>query len=289
MRVSGFTFIRNALLYDYPIVEAIESILPVCDEVVVAVGASDDETLQLIGSLGPKVRIVKTIWDESLRAGGAVLALETNKALAAIDPKADWAFYIQGDEVVHEADLPAISAAMHQHLHNPAVEGLLFNYRHFYGSYDYVGSSPSWYPAEIRIVRPSIGVYSYRDAQGFRRGHNQKLRVKPLSAYINHYGWVKEPAAMQRKQESFNKLWHPDAWVAEHVTPAAEFNYASNISALAHFTGTHPAVMQTRIAAKNWQFAHDVSYNRHSTKERFKLVMRQIFGWQIGYKNYKSI
>ena len=40
MRVSGFTFIRNAIHYDYPIVEAIHSILPLCDEVVVAVGNS---------------------------------------------------------------------------------------------------------------------------------------------------------------------------------------------------------------------------------------------------------
>jgi hypothetical protein len=44
MKVSGFTFIRNAIKYDYPIVEAIQSILPLCDEVVVAVGNSEDET-----------------------------------------------------------------------------------------------------------------------------------------------------------------------------------------------------------------------------------------------------
>ncbi|MBM3912615.1 MAG: glycosyltransferase family 2 protein, partial [Sphingomonadales bacterium] len=45
MKVSGFTFIRNAVLLDYPILEAIRSILPLCDEIVVAVGKSEDETL----------------------------------------------------------------------------------------------------------------------------------------------------------------------------------------------------------------------------------------------------
>ena len=64
MKVSGFTFIRNAIKYDYPIAEAIKSILPICDEVVVAVGKSDDETLSLVKGIDPKVRVIDTVWDE---------------------------------------------------------------------------------------------------------------------------------------------------------------------------------------------------------------------------------
>jgi hypothetical protein len=289
MRVAGFTFIRNAILYDYPIVEAIKSILPVCDEVVVAVGQSSDATLALIESIEPsKVRIIETVWDDSLRQGGAVLAQETNKALAAIQ-EADWTFYIQGDEVVPEQDLPAIRAAMGRWKDDMEVEGLLFKYRHFYGSYDYVGSSPQWYPYEIRIVRPGIGVYSYQDAQGFRKGNNQKLRVKEIDAHIHHYGWVKEPAAMQRKQEEFNKLWHDDAWVNENVKQADAFDYSENISALERFTGDHPAVMRKRIEEKNWQFSYDISFNRLTLKDKFKLFMRKYFKIEIGYKNYVRI
>ena len=48
MKVCGFSFIRNAVKYDYPIVESIRSILPICDKFVVAVGNSEDNTLQLI-------------------------------------------------------------------------------------------------------------------------------------------------------------------------------------------------------------------------------------------------
>lgn len=109
MFVSGFTFIRNAVRFDYPIVEAIRSILPLCDEVVVAVGRSDDNTRELIEQIGSdKIRILDTVWDDALREGGRVLAEETNKAFAAVNPKADWCFYIQGDEVIHERDHPAI-------------------------------------------------------------------------------------------------------------------------------------------------------------------------------------
>ena len=189
MKVSGFTFVRNGILYDYPIVEAIQSILPLCDEFIVAVGNSDDETLGLIKSIrNPKIKIIETIWDDSLREGGRVLAIETDKALAAISSDADWAFYIQGDEVLHEKYIPTIRHAMESHLSNHTVDGLLFHYKHFYGSYDYIGTSTKWYPHEIRIIRNNKNIYSYRDAQGFRKGNNEKLKSFEFTR------WATQPA-----------------------------------------------------------------------------------------------
>ena len=290
MKVVGFTFVRNAITYDYPVVESINSLLPLCDEVVVAVGNSDDNTLGLIRGLNsPKIRLIETVWDDSLREGGRVLAVETDKALAAVPADADWAIYLQADEVLHEADYPAIRAGMAQWLATPGVDGLLLNYRHFYGSYDYVGDSRRWYRREIRIVRPGAGVYSYRDAQGFRKGANQKLQVKLLDATVHHYGWVKPPAAMQRKQETFNKLWHSDEWVAQNVVPAAEFDY-SQIDSLMLFDGRHPAAMLARVQQQNWRFAHDMSRNRYRFKERLKQAVEQLTGLRLGeYRNYKLV
>ena len=135
MKIAGFTFIRNAVKNDYAIVEAITSILPICDEFVVAVGASEDETLALIqGIPSDKIKIVETVWEDSKREGGSTFALETDKALQAISKDIDWAFYIQGDECVHEGDLPIVKSAMEMNLADPNVEGLLFHYRHFYGT-----------------------------------------------------------------------------------------------------------------------------------------------------------
>ena len=290
MKVSGFTFSRNAIQLDYPIVEAIQSILPICDEVVVAVGNSDDATMALIEGIAPdKIKIVPTVWDDSLREGGKVLAVETNKAFAAIAKDSDWAFYIQGDEVMHEMYLPVVQQAMETHLNNKAVDGLLFNYTHFYGSYDYIGSSSKWYRHEIRVVRNDQSIYSYRDAQGFRKGANQKLNVKAIDAAIYHYGWVKAPEAMQRKQESFHKLWHDDQWMEKHVAKVEAFDYLSHINQLQVFEGSHPKVMQKRIAAKNWQFEYDISFNKRNLKERFKSFLRKYLNIDIGYKNYKRV
>ena len=191
MKVAGFTFIRNAVKNDYPIVEAIRSILPICDEFVIAVGQSEDETLSLIQKIdSPKIKIIETVWDDSLREGGKTFAIETNKAYHAISDDTDWAFYIQGDECVHEQYLPIIKQAMIDYLNQENVEGLLFKYKHFYGSYDYYASSRRWYRNEIRVLKFNKTVSSYRDAQGFRK-NGRKIKVKPIDAYIYHYGWVK--------------------------------------------------------------------------------------------------
>lgn len=291
MRVTGFSFIRNAIRYDYPIVEAVRSVLPLCDAFVLAVGKSEDETLQLIHDMGEeRIRILETVWDDSLRQGGRVLAEETNKALAAIPADTDWAFYIQGDEVLHEDGIPAVRRAMRTHLADGGVDGLLFDYLHFYGSYQYVGESRRWYKHEVRVVRPHIGVYSYQDAMGFRKGDNKKLRVKPANARIHHYGWVKPPYIQQRKQESFNKLWHSDAKVASMVEAREEYDYLKNIDSLAPFDGTHPTAMRARVQAQDWAFHYDPSMKRLSTKERAKRFAERLTGREWGaYRNYHLI
>ncbi len=289
MNVTGFTFIRNAIKFDYPIVEAILSVLPLCDEFVVAVGNSEDDTLTLIKALkSTKIRIIETTWDDSLRDGGRVLALETDKAFQAISGRADWCFYIQGDEVVHEKYHDAIRMAMHHHLTDDKVDGLLFKYLHFYGSYDYIATSSKWYKNEIRIVRNNKRIYSFRDAQGFRKEDDKMLRVKQVDAYIYHYGWVKPPVNMQLKQKSFQKLWHDDHWVEKNVAKSDVFDY-SGIDILEHFKGTHPEVMKNRIQRLNWTFDHDISLNRVRIKERFKNLLMKYFGWDLNYRNYKKI
>lgn len=286
MKVSGFTFIRNARRFDYPIVEAIQSILPLCDEVVVAVGNSEDDTLEMIQAIqSTKIRIVHTVWDDTLRAGGQVLAMETNKALQALASDTDWAFYIQGDEVLHEQYIPVIRQAMEAYKDDANVDGLLLHYLHFYGAYDYIGSPLQWYPFEIRILKPFRDIYSYKDAQGFRKGNNEKLKVHKIPAWMYHYGWVKDPRAMQDKQQQFNKYWHDDAWVAQHVLPGELFDYGK-VRYLQRFTGTHPAVMQNRIQARQWTFDYDISVNHLSIKERIKKFLLEKLGWDTGYKNY---
>jgi hypothetical protein len=159
-----------------------------------------------------------------------------------------------------------------------------------------MGASRRWYRREVRVVRPprfglnpQLNIYSYRDAQGFRKNNNQKLRVRQVNACIYHYGWVKPPAAQMQKQQSFNKYWHDDEWMKKNIPSAAEFDY-SNIDSLANFTGTHPQVMHERIARKNWQFDFDISRSRFTFKEKISALIERLTGYRPGeYRNYKKI
>ncbi len=290
MKVSGFTFVRNAVKYDYPVVASIKSILPLCDEVIVSVGNCEDGTLELIQSIGsPKIKIFRSVWDDSLKEGGRVLAVETDKAYAHVSPDADWAFYIQADEVVHEQDYDAIRTAMQQYRDDKRVEGLLFRYTHFFGSYDYIGDSRTWYQYEIRIIRNDKRISSYRDAQGFRK-EGQKLHVKPVNARMYHYGWVKDPKVQAKKVNNSFQMYHGsnDNEVNGPVSADA-FDYGE-VDSLAVFKGTHPAVMQERINQKNWQFTHDISRKKMSFKDTVLYWVEKLTGKRLfDYRNYKRI
>jgi len=287
MKVTGFSFIKNAVKFQYPIVEALQSILPLCDEVVVAVGKSEDNTRELVAAIDPqKIKIIDTVWDDSLREEGRVLAVETDKAFQAIGKDSDWCFYIQGDEVLHDQYYDDVYKNMQRWKDAKNVDGLLFKYRHFYGSYDYLGASSKWYRHEIRVIKNDKSIYAYRDAQGFRKGNNQKLRVKPLDAYIHHYGWVREPKAMQAKANDFGRHWSGDNWKEDEKVYTGDFDY-SKIDALERYTGSHPKVMQQRIQAANWKFDFDLSYNKITIKEKAKNIVEKLTGKRpFDYKNY---
>ena len=201
MKITGVTIIKDAIKNDYPIVEAITSILPLVDEMVVSIGQSDDGTEDLIKSINSKkIKIFYSQWDLSLRKGGVVLAEETNKALMHVSNDTDWVFYIQGDEVLHEKYYENILTAAKKYFNNPKVLGLLFDFVHFYATYNYVGDSRRWYNKEVRIIRHNKNIQAYKDAQGFRLS-NKKIEVKQIDACINHYGWVKSPTQMIAKQK----------------------------------------------------------------------------------------
>ncbi len=179
-------------------------------------------------------------------------------------------------------------AAMQQHIGDRSTEGLLFQYNHFYGSYEYIGDSRRWYRREIRVVRTGIGVRSWGDAQGFRID-GRKLKVKSVDATVYHYGWVKSPEKQQAKQLSFNKYWHPDEWIQRNVGLGVAYDYSQGGS-LRTFEGSHPKVMRSRVANQNWEFRYDPALVKVPLKEHLLKFVEVKTGWRIGeYKNYNLI
>lgn len=291
MKVCGFTFIRNAEKFDFPVVEAINSILPVCDHFIAAVGDSEDKTRAIIEKINPaKITIVDTVWDEKLKKGGEVYAAETNKAFDAIPPEYDWCFYIQGDEVVHEKYHEVIKSSMLENMEREEVEGFLFKFRHFYGTYDYVGDSRRWYRNEIRIIRNDKSIRSFRDAQGFRK-NGRKLKVTRVDAEIYHYGWVRPPGFMQAKIDGVKKFYKGENLnVSRKELVSGDFNYGQKYDALARFEGTHPSVMQQRINRMNWKMVADIKKINMNVKYKLLYKIEKITGIRLfEYRNYSLL
>lgn len=255
MRVSGFTIIRNGVRYAYPFEESMRSLLPLVDELHVAVGKSEDDTLERVRAIdSPKIEIFETEWDLEKREGGKVLSEQTNLALARC--QGDWCFYLQADEVLHEDDYDIIRDAMRRYLDKERILGLWFDYLHFKGDYDL--KNALGYKTSVRIVRGGSPLRSIRDASKFGWSHHRPLRARPFTrarptgARIFHYGYVRPPLSMADKWELSVRMY--DEGKLGEARPREQLEeWEYDLSACVPFEGTHPAVMKERIAAKDWK------------------------------------
>lgn len=253
--ISGFTIARQAIAFGYPLQESLRSLLPLVDELIVNVGDADDGTWEAVQALGDtKIVAFRSEWDMSLR-DGRTLSAETNKALARC--RGEWAVYLQADEVLHEAELPALRHALDRY-RDTRVEALSLLYYHFYGSYGTYKDDPRhWYRRATRIVRTGIGMESVGDAAAFmvRDGMAwRRPRRRDLGSHVYHYGRVRPPEQMLRKQRSFERLYYDEAWIARHglsadVDPSEVYADGRDLRV---FTGTHPEVMHGRVEAQSW-------------------------------------
>ncbi len=251
-RISGFSFVRNAVSLDYPLEESLRSILPVVDQLVVAVarapGERDDGTQAVVEALDdPRVEIVDAVWDDARRQ--EIYADLTNIALDRCD--GDWCLYIQADEAMHEDDHGPLRARADELLADRRVEGLLFDYLHFFGDYDHLQTGHGWYQREIRMIRNGIGVRSVRDAQSFRYPDQTRITVAPAHARIFHYGWVRHPERMQAKVREFWSHRKSPEEVQAEFGRTEVFDYGP-LGRLERFRGTHPDVMRGRIDRMDW-------------------------------------
>ncbi len=258
-KISGFSLVRNGVKFDYPFLESLRSLLPLVDELILNVGIGDDETLSICTRFAEeegagKVKIFESEWplhDPEKRKSGIILSEQTNLALDRCTH--DWCVYLQADEVIHEADLEVIRRGIH-HAAREGLEALVFQYRHFYGSFNVIQNSRSAYRREMRVIRKSSGARSVGDAQSFRKPDGSKLRAVLTQARIFHYGWVRTPEAMREKTVFMDQLYHGVS-APEAGLPHSGTNYRyKRFWGLYAYRGTHPGVMEKRIREKGWNW-----------------------------------
>ena len=276
MKVSGFTFVRNGTILGYPYIESIKSLLSLCDEVVIAVGNSDDDTLAQITAINdPKLKIIPTIWNESMADRGYVYAQQ--KMIAQFNCTGDWAFYLEGDEIIHENDIPLIRAQMAKYLDNKEVEALVFDYHHFYGTPDQIAISPRWYRTAPRIIRNTIRTWApdglfWVVMDENKRGRYPKAAM--LNCYMYHYGHVRSIASMNEKNQRVERYWGKK--------PAAFEGYGNvDPQSLKKFTGSHPKIVAKWLAnSAEHVFTENPDYaiSGRDKKHRLMMVLGKLLG-----------
>lgn len=255
MKISGFTIVRNAVKFNYPALESIKSILPICDEFIVNVGDSEDGTLGLIESLrSPKIRIIQNRWDFS--KGKEVLSIQTNLALR--ECTGDWAFYLQSDEVIHENDLPFLKALMQKHLGDTNAEALRFRWLHFYGSYFRYRIDSGWYQKQDRIIRNNGQIHSVGDAYSFERKDKTPIKRINTGKLLYHYGWVHDGNVMAERRRNAEKIGFVSLRENER-----NHQYAyGDLGRFPVYFGLHPAVMQERVGRHTLSREDEKSINK---------------------------
>lgn len=297
MKISGFTILRNGHTFDYPYVESIRSLLPLVDEMVVAVdpGSPGDETIATLKAhfgADPKVRILETHWDwnnPEKRKGGRILSEETNRA--AQQCSGDWLVYLQADEVLHESATPLLRATFLKCLDDEKVEALVFPYLHLYGNYSTVQQTRSAYRREVRAFKRSSGAVSVGDAQSFRKSDGTKLRALLVNTPVYHYGWVRKPEAMREKTVFMDRLYHADA--GDQGATGDNYRY-KRFWGLREFRDAHPRVMWDRISKQNWKWHWQreplVWSWRKDLKKVISDVIEHFTGWRpFEYRAYRRV
>lgn len=284
--ISGFTFLRNGVKLGFPFEASIRSLLPLVDEFVIAVGRGEDDTRERLVALGdPKIRLIDTVWNERMESRGFVYAQQ--KMIAQYACTGDWAFYLEGDEVLHEQELAAIRSSVDRHHANRGVEALVFDYLHFYGSPQWLAVSPAWYRRECRLIRNTIRSYA-PDGQFWvvmdkhRRGRHPRAAL--AHAHIYHYGHVRRTDYMQAKLDQVSKYW-------SHGAPQVHYGKI-DAQSLRPFTGTHPQVMQAWLATEAEQhFAPDPAHvpTRRERKHRQAMRLERWFGLDLSHKHYRLV
>ena len=284
--ISGFTFLRNGAKLGFPFEASVRSLLPLVDEFVIAVGHGEDDTRERLLAIGdPKVKIVDTVWNERMSERGFVYAQQ--KMIAQFACTGDWAFYLEGDEVLHEGELASIRASVDRHHADAEVEALVFDYFHFYGSPHWLAVSPRWYRRECRLIRNTIRSYA-PDGQFWvimdrhRRGRRPKAAL--AQAHIYHDGHVRRADYMQAKVDQISKYW-------QQAAPKVHYGNIDPQS-LAPFAGTHPQVMQDWLATEAEQhFVPDPAHvlTSRERKHRWSMKVERLLGVDLSHKHYTLV
>lgn len=247
-------FVRDALRLDYCLQEAVHSVVPIAEQVVVMDCESTDGTTDLVRILAERHDNVEAVLGQPWEVAENYqrLMLHANKAREQLRTR--WHLMLQADEVLHENSFEAIRLLVQQDGWGQDV----FRVRriNLYGD------------CNRRV--PPVSRYQPCSAEPARIGHQDVPACgdgeslvehhgvfKYLQVVLFHYGFVRRSAAMIDKVLEMQSWFHgkhatPDPRVQRMADERRPFNYQEIIPSreLEPLTMPHPA------AARSWVELH---------------------------------
>lgn len=217
--LAGCLIIKNGTKFDYPFQQAIESVLPICDEFVVVEGVGEDDTYERLLAMREKDQKIQVVRSKMERK---VSELSRATDLSISLTKCDYYLQIQGDEGINEFSCRRIRSVVDR----GGFDILQTRIFHFWSSFDTVYIPKVFYDYVWRVARRSLfpQLHSIGDAMNLGPLSLPGLRTLALpetEAYWLHYGFVRNPKQMVEKCYEFFPWWSqdPEKWEEHGMDP----------------------------------------------------------------------
>lgn len=247
MSLGGSLFTHDALRQDYCLDASLNSLLELCEEVVVLDAESTDGTYEYLNdkaSRNDHLKIVTGLWecvDNSLR-----LSALANQARSFLTTQ--YHFMLQADEVIHENSFDQIMRLVSDN----EFDSFICRRWNFWKDANHIVPENSPYaPCSSRIVR--LGrtyLEAYGDGESFYGG-NLHTNETIDDIQIFHYGLIRDgyklvDKCLEMQSWFWGKGSNPDPKIIEMKKDGLPFQHNKSIpdEALVEFTGTHPKYAQ---------------------------------------------
>lgn len=250
--LSGYIPVRNGIRLDYCAQLVVESMLPVCDEVVVCDSDSDDGTREYFDALAlvePKIRVINYPWPDPVKD---VWMLQKWNDFTRKQIGYDMQLSMDADEVIHPDSYPEIRRAV-------AERGCRwFRRLHFWKDAKHLLPDGQVCGRMVGRLGPTELMMPSDNAEAHPGGEPE---LRKRAAYhpkllIWHMGFLRKPEAFFEKskvmQRAMMDAYDPKLAEAER-TGQPWYNLSNADLALETYNGTHPEIVRPWLLERGYE------------------------------------
>ncbi len=206
--ISGYTIARNVVRFKYPIREALSTLRPIFDDVVLAYDPyTDDGTDEVVKSLAKDLdlNLHETCWDMSNFDRGLELGVQTDIAMGQC--RNQWRLYLQLDEAFHEDDVDLIKELPHQAELEDAF-GVDFHRIYFYRDLHTIRKD--WCAQITRLTWGNTHTYSKGDGMSCLPTRFEFDKHLDPDLWMFHYSRIGDPSLISQRIRNMDTFYHED-------------------------------------------------------------------------------